>query len=120
METNTQETKTTRKKVIEFLAKEFDTPPADIEKSFFKSHDTMGLTECGHRVMSRTFRFHQFSISGQLLSKHYLGLRQFRHSTHYQSSISPHKREFYGAAPHSIGVIAYRRPTTTASIDETG
>lgn len=79
METNTQETKTTRKKVIEFLAKEFDTPPADIEKSFFKSHDTMGLTECGHRVMSRTFRFHQFSISGQLLSKHYLGLRQLEY-----------------------------------------
>lgn len=75
MATSTQEKNKTRNKIIEFLSGEFDTPPTDIEKTFFKSHDTMGLTECGHRIMSRTFRFHQFKIKGPLLSKHYLGLR---------------------------------------------
>lgn len=75
METNTQEMNKTRSKIIEYLANEFDIPPFDLNKTFFKSDGTMALSEVGHRVMSKTFNFHQFRIKGQLLTKHYLGLR---------------------------------------------
>lgn len=75
MATNTQEKSSTRQKVVEHLAAEFSTPSVDIDKTFFKSADAMGLTEVGHRVMSRTYNFKQFRIRGPLLSKHYLGLR---------------------------------------------
>ena len=71
---STQE-KNLRTKILKLLAAEFDTPVRDIEKVFFKSKDTMGLTEVGHRVLSKTFEFKQYQITGPLLAKHYLGLR---------------------------------------------
>ncbi len=71
---STQENKT-RSKVVEFLAKEFKLPNSQIETNFFRSTDAMGLTELGHRVMSKVFRFHQYKVEGQMLAKHYLGLR---------------------------------------------
>lgn len=75
MGTNTQQTPSTREKVIEFLAKEFKTPAVEINDVFFKSDNTMGLSECGHRIMTKVFSFHQFKITQRLLAKHYLGLK---------------------------------------------
>lgn len=79
MATNTRERNSTRPKVIEFLAKEFDIPPNEIEKAFFKSADTMALTQVGHRIMSKVFNFKQFPIKSTLLTKHYLGLRHLEY-----------------------------------------
>lgn len=74
MAKNTQETNNKRDMVIEFLAKEFSTPGEEISQVFFKSTKSMGLTECGHRIISKVFHFYQFKITSKLLSKHYLGL----------------------------------------------
>lgn len=75
MATNTQETNSTREKVIAFLAEEFKTPADEINRAFFRSTNSMGLSECGHRIMTKVFSCHQFKITGKLLSKHYLGLK---------------------------------------------
>jgi hypothetical protein len=77
--TNTQEQNKERKRILNYLAEEFKTPPDEIEKAFFVTNKSMALTQVGHRVMSKVFNFHQFKVKGTLLTKHIFGLKHLEY-----------------------------------------